>query len=314
MHYPANDAMAQTTEFKFNCPSCGQHILANTAWVGRKFKCPSCNGQMKIPVATKKGKSIPHARGGASSKRATDAAQNEERPAEMKKDSGFPPLPEGPRVAALTPAIKLDIVRAVRSRIRSVSTWLPGRVKGANAYAAMSGGDDPKLVDATNPKAKRFSLVGAILLELHSQRVVRTATGRLRFLEREIPEAVREVLSSGTREDGKEEVKSDPMLISHPQCLAVLDVLEDRYSRRLSRIRAERAKRLLRNVRLADLVTKLEKKARIAPEDVALALYHELTALGRRLDQIESLVENQKANGSRAKRMDQHGLQRRNHP
>src|SRR5690349_18644376 len=36
-------------EFKFNCPTCGQHILANTEWSGRKINCPSCQSQITIP-------------------------------------------------------------------------------------------------------------------------------------------------------------------------------------------------------------------------------------------------------------------------
>ena len=40
-------------EFKFNCPKCGQHILANAAWIGRRINCPSCNTHIVIPAPAK---------------------------------------------------------------------------------------------------------------------------------------------------------------------------------------------------------------------------------------------------------------------
>lgn len=39
-------------EFKFKCPACSQHILATSAWAGRRFRCPSCNTSILIPDAT----------------------------------------------------------------------------------------------------------------------------------------------------------------------------------------------------------------------------------------------------------------------
>ena len=50
----------------------------------------------------------------------------------------------------------------------------------------------------------------------------------------------------------------------------------------------ETSQRLLKNVRLPDLVKKLEKQARIGPEDVATALFHELMDVRRQLEQLES--------------------------
>jgi len=251
------------------------------------------------PKLDARTQAVPEAEVASISKPPGETVKEEKRVSGRKKNAGFPSLPAGPRIAALTPAVKLEIVRAARRRIANETGWLPGRIKGVNAYAAMAGNGDASLVEPTDPKAKRFSLMGAVLLELHLRRVVQTAAGRLKFLEREIPGAVSEVLLGQTNKDETEganagRVESDPMAISHPQCLAVLDVLEERYSHRMSQARAERAKRLLKNVRLPDLVKKLEKKAQIAAEDVATALYHELTAMNRRLDKIESLVANRK--------------------
>jgi hypothetical protein len=36
-------------EFKFSCPSCGQHIQATTAYSGRQLNCPACQKLMVVP-------------------------------------------------------------------------------------------------------------------------------------------------------------------------------------------------------------------------------------------------------------------------
>jgi len=43
------EAMPTKTEFKFDCPKCGQHILAATDWVGLGISCPSCQSRITIP-------------------------------------------------------------------------------------------------------------------------------------------------------------------------------------------------------------------------------------------------------------------------
>jgi len=209
--------------------------------------------------------------------------------------STAPKEPDRLRVAVLTPEIKLDMVRAVRRRIADESCWLPGIIKGANAYAAKTGGGETILVEVESPEATRFSLIGAFLLELHLRKVARTAVGRTKLLDQEIVDAVREVLLDEMSEEQREQSQDplagkNPMSISHSQCLAVLDVLEERYSQRMEQVRAEKARQRLGNVRLSDLVRKLEKKARVAPEDVATALYHELMDVRRRLDRLEDRI------------------------
>ena len=197
------------------------------------------------------------------------------------------------RVAVLSPAVKLELVRAARRRIADETGWLPGRVKGATAYAGKMEGGEVVLVDAKSPEATRFSMVGAFLREMDDRRVVRTATGRRRFLDEDIPEGIREVLlervSDEEREGAEERLSAEDLeSISHGQCLAVLDALEGRYMRREEQVQIEKAKRRLGGVRLADLVRKLEKKAPISPEEVATALYHELMEVRRRLDRLEN--------------------------
>lgn len=44
------EAMPTKTEFKFDCPQCGQHILVATDWVGLGISCPSCQSRITIPV------------------------------------------------------------------------------------------------------------------------------------------------------------------------------------------------------------------------------------------------------------------------
>jgi hypothetical protein len=43
-------AMPTKAEFKFNCPTCGQHILVATQWIGLGISCPSCQSRISIPA------------------------------------------------------------------------------------------------------------------------------------------------------------------------------------------------------------------------------------------------------------------------
>lgn len=326
--HPDDRAMPSIKEFKFNCPSCGQRILAQTEWSGRRINCPSCETRIIIPPPAKAQQKKTQVLPSAAKTDSTSAAgatrvaipskpspgPTAETPAPAaasKAAAGRPPAadpglkteavtapaqPERLRVAVLTPAIKLEMVRAVRRRIENETGWLPGRVKGANAYAAKVARGETVLVDAKSPEATRFSLIGAFLLEFHLRQVSRTAPGRPRLLDREIPDAIREVLLNELSDEEREQIgdpgaNKDPMSVSHAQCLAALDVLEERYAQRMEQARAERAKRKLGNVRLPDLVKKLEKKSPVAPEEVATALYHELMDVRRRLDRLEDRAE-----------------------
>lgn len=207
------------------------------------------------------------------------------------------------RVAVLSPKVKLEMVRAVRRRIADESAWLPGKVKGASAYAAKAEEGELVLLDATDPEATRFSLIGAFLREMHERQVVQTAVGRRRLLDEEIPDTIREVLLEGMSEEEREGaedrlVAEDLLAISHAQCLAALDVLEARFLQRAEELQIEKAKRRLGRVRLAELVKKLEKKVRISPEEVATALYHELMEVRRRLERMEARLMREKAVGT----------------
>ncbi len=39
----------QTAEFKFSCPSCGQHIRCDTSYSGKEINCPACRKQIRVP-------------------------------------------------------------------------------------------------------------------------------------------------------------------------------------------------------------------------------------------------------------------------
>ena len=289
--------MPTKNEFKFDCPKCGQHILAARAWAGRQIHCPSCETQLTIPPPPEEG-----------FKPASELSPRpDSTPAKNVKAVGVAPAvgklnaaaPQSLRIAALTPAIKLELVRAVRSRIADKNAWLPGRIGGKHTYAAKRSGAEYVLLDVEHPEATCFSLIGAFLREFNRRQVTPLATGRSTMLDRELPDAIREVLLAGMTEEERErpenipDEKSRPAL-THPQCLAVLDVLTELYTDRLSHLRAERAKQKLGNVRLVDLITKLEKKSRIPAEDVATALYHELMEVRRRLERLENRMHPEK--------------------
>lgn len=313
------------SEFKFNCPACGQHLLVDEAWTGRRIDCPMCSARIVIPAPLKpdrqdaaKPQSSPPVRPklsgsaepGSAPARTTPseappaastaalpkAAARKAVPAapEVKPaaPASAPASPEHLHIAVLTPAVKLDLVRAVRKRIATESAWIPGRINGVNAYAAKVVNGQNVLVDPRAPEATRFSLIGAFLVEMRLREVVRTATGRTEFLDHEIPDAVREVLFAELGDEahnGHDDPLAgrDLMAASHPQSLAALDVMEARYSRRMEQARIERAQRHLDPTRLPDLVRKLEKKGRIQPEEVATALFHELMEVRRRLERLE---------------------------
>jgi len=321
--------MATKTEFKFNCPTCGQHILAATEWSRRRVNCPSCQTKLTIPAPPKEAKKPapvlplnpathpnyinPVVRVELPVKGSTAAAiQAQGAPASPKTSPAVQPAtggrnlksktpstvrvqPQQLRIAVLTPEIKLDMVRAVRRRIANPSAWLPDGIKGAYTYAAKVSNGETVLVDVKSPEATRFSLIGAFLLEFHLRQVVRAAIGRTKLLDQEIPDAVHEVLTTNVSDEARERIEHSPakenlMNLSHPQCLAALDVLEERYSQRMDHVRAEAAKQFLGSVRLPDLVKKLERKARVTTEEVATALYLELMDVRRRLDRLESRI------------------------
>jgi len=59
--------MPNKAEFRLDCPVCGQHILAATAWIGREIHCPSCETAIAVIPPGKKPKKNPAAKPAKSS-------------------------------------------------------------------------------------------------------------------------------------------------------------------------------------------------------------------------------------------------------
>ena len=323
-----NAANMATEEFKFNCPECGQKIAATPELSGREIECPACKKKISIPSppedesaegakpaatitipkATPQGgapersaKAGPEPRGEGGAPEAVSPAAAEKPSAgeEQAATAIAPKEPAAPKpvqtqIAVLSATNKLEMVRAVKKRISDPSGWVSGKTNGTNTYATKADGKES--VDPKSPEAARFSLIGAFLLEFHLRQVISTATGRRRLLDEEIPEAIGEALLSEMSDEERERSEDplagkDLMAISHAQSLAALGILEDRYSQRMEQARAEKARTKLGNVRLGDLVKKLEAKDPIASEDIATALYHELMDIRRRLERVERRKE-----------------------
>lgn len=310
--------------FKFACPSCRQHVETGDEATGRQIECPACKSKIIVPsppvaqglvpiaawVNPPKPAAPPPTPATGDKSESPVSAPTQPPPAPLPKLSRQPEEqkpefdPENPfavpaaqqrgeevpqadsRIAVLTPIVKLEIVRAARSLISDKSRWMPGKTGSVDyGYAGKSAGGKIVPVPFASIEATHFSIFGAVMLELHRRNVANTARGRREFLDAELAGAIHEVLS---REAGGAVVdEMDRPPLTHDQCLAVLDVLEKGYSDATTKAKADRVERTLEDVRMEDLVRKLEKKSPIKPEEVATALYHELEAVKKRLAALE---------------------------
>ncbi len=197
-----------------------------------------------------------------------------------------------PQVAALTSALKRELVRSVRARLANESKWMPRKTEsGKFAYAAKLVGRELVPVPITSAEATHFSLLGAVLLEFHLRNVTQTATGRKEFLDGEIVAAIRQVTQSSAGLPAGAATPTgqaaDPMAMTHAQCLQALDLLDQRYSREAEVTQTTKVERRTERIQLSDLVRKLEKQAPVTAEEVATALCHELEEVNRRLAELE---------------------------
>jgi hypothetical protein len=118
--------------------------------------------------------------------------------------------------------------------------------------------------------------------------VAQNAQGRRRMLDQEIPAAIKQALSGEDEEDSGRELSVKELLsITHSQSLEALDLLEERYRTRKVQATAETAAKKFGNVRLGDLMKRMEKKLKISNEDTALALFYEIQEIKNRLDKLE---------------------------
>lgn len=212
-------------------------------------------------------------------------------PTETPADTPAPATEVAPvsenRVAVLTPALKLEIVRAIRTRIADPARWIPGKQEsGKYQYAARIKGRESVPVEPADATATHHSLFGAVLLEFHRRNVYKVSPDRRQFLDEELTAAIQEVL--GRTMGGATVSEADREALTHPQCLAVLDTLEQRYERDASAAEKLEVESKIEKVRLVDLVKKLEHGTPVLAEDVAAALYYEVEALNQRLDRMEA--------------------------
>ena len=300
-------------EFKFSCPSCGQHIRLEAAFQGHEVECPSCKKAIVVPapqpvkeaatsptrpkVAAEPGPTTapkapepkgPEAGPKAPEKKTPEASPQPVKPAEAAEDL-LPAAPEA-RVAVLTPQIKLEIVQAVRARIADQSRWLPGKKEaGDYNYAGKLSGGAVVPVSPTDPEATHFSLFGAMMLEFHRRHVTTVTTGRKEFLDEELIQGIHNLLG---RKPGEPPVtEADREALTHEQCLAVLQILERGYQKQADVQRKASTESRVEHIRLPDLLRKLDKEVVMHAEEVACALYHEVEELKRRLDHLESQLK-----------------------
>jgi DNA-directed RNA polymerase subunit RPC12/RpoP len=293
------------SEYKFNCPSCGQHLKADETMAGNHISCPTCAKLIAVPTEEEAAMATTNS---ASASPMVPKDESEESPftpfpappaPEATTTTRFPTraivtpeVPEkasqGPttQVSRLTPEIKLDIVRSVRRRIADESTWLPRKTATDEfAYAAKVVGGKNVPVEVTSPEATRFSVLGAMLLEFSERNVTQLAAGRRELLDSDVLDALRKVLEEEKGEPFKGDIKA--VSVTHAESLKLLDQLESRYDTSMRKSRAEAAAGKLDSIRMEQVVRMLETKTAVTPEDVATAVFFELEDIKRRLTELE---------------------------
>lgn len=246
---------------------------------------PEATPELKLKVA------LPKPGAESASPRSVDAPSKPA--ADAPPESGSPaPASEPdpvtkPRLAVLTPGVKLEIVRSIRSRLSDEEKWIPGKLEtGKYRYAARREGEKSVPVEPTDPTATHLSLFGAVLLEFEERNVYKVSPDRRKFLDEEMSAAIQEVL--GRSADGVAVTEAEREALTHPQCMAVLANLEKRYEQDdKAAVKADTESKIKR-IRVADLVKKMELGAPVIAEEVASALYYELDALQQRIDRLEA--------------------------
>lgn len=308
--------------FKFSCPACGQRILTEASEIGRTTACPSCKATIAIPPPSSEPEEASPARPltpgkdasatGVTASPKTEAISSA--PALSPPPALNPPVAPGarqslalapdvaesestpafaspppPQIAVLTPEIKLEIVQAVRACLADGSHWMPTG-GGGSGFAYAGKMVDGRIVElpVTSPEATHFSLFGAVLRELDRRNVTPIANGRKEFLDEDVPDAIQQVLDRNPVDEVA--VQSGPPSLTHPQTLAALDVLAKRFKEETAKAKSALIVRKLSNLRVEDLVSKLEVEAPVKAEEVATALYHELEEIKERLARVEKAL------------------------
>ena len=94
------------SEFKFACPTCGQHIAGDERWAGMQIKCPSCQADMMVPPLEAAPAPAPPAPVRLSTASAPAPAAPAAPPAPARLSLSAPPAPAAhaaPQAPAYTP-------------------------------------------------------------------------------------------------------------------------------------------------------------------------------------------------------------------
>ena len=287
------------SDFKFSCHSCGQKMKAAPANVGMELECPVCHTQIVIPSAPKDPEEIPVStkpakkpKSAGTKKTASNQSATRKEPKKVSLVAQESMAAE-PQVASLTPEIKLEIMVAVKETLKDEKNWMPRRTdKKKFNYAAKDVDGKPEAVPVESKDATKFSLIGAILKEFHKRNVTRTASGRNRFLDVEMIEAIIEIGQGkpyvpeypGAR---PKKGTADDLMLDFKQIHQVIDLLIKRFEMETKGISFHSTSDNPKHIRIADLIRKLEKEEEITPEDIVKAFQFEMKFMDKRISDLE---------------------------
>jgi len=301
-HWKGSETMPS---FKFSCPDCGTHIEAEPSSVGCLVECPKCSEELVIPAYNSSAMSMPVAKHskhfpGHEHAEETESSGQAQTPSSIvmaASDATLEDIPAVPEhegkvahVGVLTPAVKLDVVRWAFRRIENPAAWLPHERKGHHfTYARRRTDQGFELVSYDHPEARKYSLLGAVLLELKIQHASLAAEGREVFLDHEIGDAAREVLVEASGEIAEGE---DPLSkLDHTQTLAVLRKLEGKYLVACEHLDDMVESARLPGVTMTELIQRAEKGGLVTSNEVLSVLYHEVHLLNRRVEELEDVIK-----------------------
>ena len=291
--------------FKFSCPECEVHIETDASSVGRAVECPKCSEELVIPAYHPNMVSMPVA---AHSKHAQHHIFHNKQDSSENKNQTNQPLPVEtggsddpveriplhdalkPHVGTLSADIKLEVVRWAFRRIEHPASWMRQVKQGARyLYAGIRKGEGIDPVPYDHPEAERYTLLGAVLLELKIQNVSMSADGREEFLDHEIGDSCRKVL----QQDGTELENNADSLgeLGHRQCLSALRQLEGHYLSECEHLDDMMESARLPGVTMTDLVQRAEQGTVVTSNEVLSVLYHETHVLNRRVEALEKLIK-----------------------
>ncbi len=286
------------SDFKFSCHGCGQKLKAGPGNVGMQIDCPVCKAKIVIPDEPKNPDDVPVSLK-VEDKPVPDAPKLAAAAGAKPKAKSLVALESmgrDPQIGDLTAEVKLDIMQAVRERIGDEVHWMSRRNKEKKYnYAAKVVGTENVQVEIASKEATRFSLHGAILLEFHKRNVTQTASGRNRFLDIEVVEAVLEV---GLKKPYVPEYQGarppkgadDNITLTHAETLKVVDLLIRRYEMAAKGISFHATSDNPKHVRVSDLIRKIEKEEPLTAEEVTRAFQFELKFLDKRISELERLA------------------------